>query len=229
MSEQNEIVIARPEVTALQTQVEEMVEEAREIRITNRDEHEVGLTLIKSFREQERQITQHFEPTRKALDTAKKEVLQARDSLVKPIAEARGVIDGKAQGYESEQRRIVEEAEAKARAETEAAEAKRIEEAEKALDAGDDEVAEQILEAPAPPVAPVAAPEVAKVSGVSTSTRYSAEIIDKGALIRFVGMFPKWEHLLEPNMPALNRIAVVDKDDMAIPGVKAVSKTVRRA
>lgn len=244
--ETNQIVIAKPDVKSLSEEASGLIVKANEIEVTNRDEHGIALTFIKELRSKEKRIAEHFEPARAALDVAKKEILAARDSLVKPLAAARGIISDKATVYEDEQTRIAEEvarklrieaeeAERKIRLEAEKAEKERLAALEKAVDEDDEEKFDELIDAPAPeppaPVAPVpiVTPDVAQVQGISIRKMYSAEITNKMALIEYVATHPEWKGFLEPNMPVLNKLAATQKDELSIPGVKAVSKTVRTA
>ncbi len=237
----NEIIIARPETEMIEAEVLTAIEQADEVQITTAIEHGTALELIKALRDREKRITEHFEPSRKALDVAKKEVLAARDTLIKPLEAARGVLSGKAVTYQQEQERIAAEAQRKAdeeariareKAEAEAAEkeAARLAALEEAIEEGDEEKAEEILEAEPEPVeeiapVPIIAPALAQVKGAGTRTTWKAEVVDFMQLVNYVAANPEWEFLLEPSMPGLNRIAVSQKDKMDVPGVKAVSST----
>ncbi len=238
----NEIIIARPDTAVLQTDVETAIAVAEAVQVTTAPEHGSALEMIRDLRDREKAITEHFEPSRKALDAAKKEVLAARDSLVKPLEAARGVLGGKAVEYSQEQERIRAEAQRKADeeariarekadAEAKAAEDKRLAALEEAIKEEDEKKAEEIMEAEPEPVeeiAPVevAAPALAQVKGAGTRTTWSAEVIDLTALITYVSMnIGARCVLLQPYMKELNRIAVRDKDRFDIPGVKAVPST----
>ncbi len=215
----NDIVIAKPDTTTLEQEAASVIERAQDLQITNQDEHAIALVTIKSLRNQEKAIAAHFEPVRKAADAAKKEVLRARDALVKPLAAARGVLSDKAMMYAQEQEQIRLEAQRKADEEARIAQEKADAEAK----------AEEILEADPEPVEEIV-PEkveskVAEVEGTSTRTTWSAEVVDKFALIRFVDEVSGYDHLLEPCMKELNKLAVAQKDMLDIPGVKAVPKT----
>ena len=71
------------------------------------------------------------------------------------------------------------------------------------------------------------APQVATVEGVSSMTRWSAEVTDLIELVKYVAAHPEWLSLLEPAMPNLNRLAVAQRQALSIPGVRAISRTVR--
>ena len=221
----NKIVITRPETETLEREARAVIVRAEEIQITTADEHGVALDMIKALREREKRIAEHFEPSRKALDSAKKEILAARDSLVKPLAEARGVLSDKAVTYQQEQERIAREAQAKADAEARKKEEERLAAIKEAEAWSDDEEVERIQTTVAAPPVKAAPPAVAKVSGASSRTTWHAEVVDVGTLINHIAGNPDLHFLVEPNMKALNRIAVAEKENMAIPGVKAVPST----
>lgn len=222
------IVIARPDPSALVREFSPLAERARALVVSDQDSHATALESIKALRGVEKKLEEHYEPTRKALDTAKKELLRARDSMIAPFAEARGIVDRAASEYEREQRRLAEQAEREAREKARREEEERqLRDAIAAEEAGDTQQAEAILEQPVEvPVVRVEAP-VAKVAGVSARETWAAEITDKLALIRHVAAHPDLVGLLEANMPALNQQARSLKGEMRIPGVRAVATTVR--
>jgi hypothetical protein len=66
------------------------------------------------------------------------------------------------------------------------------------------------------------------VEGVSTATRYRAEVVDLLALVRYVAANPHMVNLLVANGPALNAQARSLREAMQLPGVKVVKETDRR-
>jgi hypothetical protein len=92
---------------------------------------------------------------------------------------------------------------------------------------GDSAAAEAILAEPVSAPIVTVAPQVAKVDGVSSTTRWSAEVMDLMMLVRYVAAHPEWVSLLEANMPNLNRLAISQHEALSIPGVRAVKTTVR--
>ena len=109
-----------------------------------------------------------------------------------------------------------------------AAAAKALREEAKAVKAEAAAEAEAIRSEPI--VAPMVhvAPQVAEVKGVSTKSTWSAEVTDKAALIRHVAARldsdPGIASLLDPAMPALNRLAVSQRAELRVGGVRAVEK-----
>lgn len=224
------IQIESPGPPAIVQELAPVVQEAKSFSVGNVESHATALERIKILRNGERAITEYFEPSRKAADAAKKEVLAARDGLIGPFAEARGIYDRKAQEYEAEERRKADEEarrlQDKARREEEE---RKLAEAEEAEKAGDKELRDRILEEPVEVPVVAVAPAVAQVQGVTTRTLWSADVFNLRMLIEFVAKHPEWDTLLEPHLPNLNRLAVSQQEAMRIPGVRAVSTISRTA
>jgi uncharacterized membrane-anchored protein YhcB (DUF1043 family) len=198
--------------------------------IDSRETHLQAQVNYKTLRMTIRRVTEHYEPTRKALELAKKELLAARDQIVEPIAAAAEVLNGKIGSYEQaelrrvdEQRRIAEEAAQKALLED------RLRRAAEADAAGELEKADAIMEAPAPEVLTVEPrAEVAKISGVSARTVWHAEVYNFEALVRYVAEQGSLVlNLVEPNLAVLNAMAREHKERFDLPGVRAASDIIR--
>ena len=227
------IVIARPNAGAIESEFGSVRERAYALVIESREGHEAGLEAFKLLRLAIKKIDEHHEPTRAALEKAKKEILAARDRMRAPFEDALRIVGVKITRYEALARR-----EALMRAEDER---KSREEAERAIvkesiaaeEAGDSERAAEIITRPIetpPPMAPVA--EVAKVAGVSERQIYRAEVVSLEELIRYVaanlnGAEPGGGALLLANSVELNTRARAAKESLVIPGVRVVVETVR--
>ena len=223
-----DIIITTPDGAGIAAEMSPIVAQSRALTVTDTDSHAAALTAIKALKGAEKRIELYFEPSRQALDAAKKEVLKARDGLIAPLTEARYVVDYKAMMFEAEQQRIALEQERVLREQARKEEEDRIvAEAVFAESEGDTQAAEAILSAPVVIATVSVAPAVAEVAGVSTTTRWSAEVTDKMALIKYVAAHPEWASLLDANAPNLNRLAVSVKSALSIPGVKAVSTVSR--
>jgi hypothetical protein len=129
--------------------------------------------------------------------------------------------------YVEEQRRIEREEQRRLEAEARRqAEEEQLAAAIAAEDAGASaaEVEAIVNEAPVQAPMPVATPRVHRVAGVSTTTTYGAECIDKVALCRHV-IATRQYHLIEPNGPALNKLAQAQRDSFNVPGCRVVKKS----
>jgi chromosome segregation ATPase len=74
-------------------------------------------------------------------------------------------------------------------------------------------------------VAPVVQTEAPKIAGLSSREVWSAEVTDIKALCRAVADGMVSVNAVEANMSYLNKLAKMDKDQMSIPGAKAVKET----
>ncbi len=222
------ITIEKPAPPAVVAELSPMVTVAQEYQVVDVATNTVALERIKSLRDGERQIRDYFEPARKAADSAKKEILAARDGLIGPIQQARMIYDRTADHYEQEQRAIALEEERRLQQIIRKQEEERqLQDAIAAEEAGDTAGANAILEEKVEAPIIAVAPQVAAVKGVSKTTRWSAEVVDKLALVNYVSSHPEWVSLLDANMPNLNRLAVSQHEALTIPGVRAVSTSTR--
>lgn len=225
----SEIVLVKPDDTAMRSEMAPVLTAAQELEVTNKISHADGQSLLAGVSRMGKRVVELFAEPKKAAHKAHRAVCEAEGKLLNPLKEARNLISRKCGEYEAEQRRIAEkkrrELEAQARKQEED---RRLAEAIAAEEAGDTATAEAILEEPPPP-APVISvePEVAKVDGVSSQTRWRAEVTDKVALIKHVAAHPEWATLLDPNMPNLNQMARGAREGLQIPGVRAVSETTK--
>lgn len=222
------ITIEKPAPPSIVAELAPVVQAAKVFTIDSIEAHGAALDRIKRLRLGERAIEDHFARAKKAASDAHRQLVASIAALTGPLAEARGIYDRAAAAFEQEQKRIAEEESRRLQ------ELARQQEEERALmdaveaeSAGDAAGAEAILAQPvAVPVVHVA-PQVATVAGVSSRMTWSAEVTDLVALVKYVAAHPEWISLLEPSMPNLNRLAVAQRQALSIPGVKAVSKTVR--
>lgn len=222
------IQIEKPGPPAVVAELSPIVKAALKFEVVDVASHGIALERHKTCVNAKRAITEHFEPARKAADSAKKEVLALRDGFIGPISEAGRVYDRKAGEHErAEEAKALEEERRLQEIARKEEEDRQINAAIDAEAVGDDAAAAEIMdETPEVPVITVA-PQVAKVEGSSKRKTWSAEVTDLQQLVRYVSTHPEWISLLEPAMPNLNRMAVSQREALRIPGVRAVSKSVR--
>jgi hypothetical protein len=124
----------------------------------------------------------------------------------------------------AEAAQIQREAEAAAAAGKEEEAARLNAQAESRVEQGAAEVAtlqmtSQLVTAPM-----TAAPR--KAAGVSSRKVWKAEVNDKLAFIQFIAAHPEYLELVEPNMPAVNKIALALKANCPIKGVRVFEDSV---
>lgn len=224
----NTITLSTPDTEQMQTQVIPFARDANGLAVVNQQSHAAGLSLIARIASVEREVVDLFAEPKRAAHAAHKAITEAEKKLLTPLQSARSLISGKCDTYEREQRRLAQAEQARLEREArEREEQKRLEDSVLAQEAGEADEAQAILESPVIVPAVHVAPAVAEVEGVGTQTRWSAEVTNLHELIVFVAAHPEWVSLLEPSMPSLNRLAVTQRQNMNIPGVRAVPKTIR--
>lgn len=180
-------------------------------------------TYLRGIAGMKQKINEFCAPNIKRWHDGHKQAIADRDVLLRPVEEAKAIIDDKIRKYrawEREEARKVQEAQALvARAE---AEAQREAEAQALEDAGETEAADMVKTAPI--VLPnVKAPAPVKLEGTHIRTNWSAEITNKLELIAFVAANPVFSHLLDVSMKEANKLAKAQKENMMIPGLRSVS------
>lgn len=180
------------------------------------DELKTIKAKYKLLEDQRKAITQ-------PMDAAKKQVMDLFRKPLEMLEQAEGIIKRTMLAYQNEQRRLQAEAQRKID-EAAAAERQRMAEQAKAAEQTGDTAGAVALQAAADMVvAPTVKMEPAKVSGISTTVRWSAEITDKIAFLQHALAHPEFMEAIDINMKPLNQMAVALKDKLNIPGVKAVS------
>jgi hypothetical protein len=217
-----------PEEQEVQQSLAPILEEARGIVVQTKEQHAAALEIIKRCGQTEKQVLGLFAKPKGDSHTAWKSIVAAEKSLLAPLREAKRLAGDKCSEFEREQERIrLEEQRLLEEAARKAEEERVLAEAAAAQDAGDYELAEQIVsEDIEVPVVKVEA-KTAHVDGVSSRTLWSAEVTDKVALLEFVLANRQFANLIEPNTSALNALARSLKAEFKIPGVRAISKTSR--
>lgn len=217
------IQLVTPDAAAIEADLAPVVAIARDITITDAPSHEEALMYLTEIARRDKFVKDIFaDPKKKAFD-AHRAITALEARLLEPLKQARIAVNVKIVQYEDAER---------ARAEAEAArlaeEARQREEERQLMDASLAEDAGRPIEAAeimaAPVVAPVVEvrPETAKVAGVTTATRYRAEVTDLMALIKHVGAHPEHVNLLAANGPALNALARSLREAMSVPGVRVI-------
>ena len=226
MSETTVALVPRPDATAIASEANQYVEAAQALTVKT-DESRVGaLITAKALRSMSRKITEHFEPSRKALDGAKKEILAARDALTKPLDAAVELIDQKCQAFERIEREKAEVERRRLEAEALAAQ-ERQRELDAAMADTEEEAEDALTEALPPPVVFVP-PPVAKVAGVSESYTWDVEVDDKAAFLAAITANAMLHYLADPNMVSLKSLCRQKDGDLGIAGVRTFKVAHRR-
>ena len=211
--------------SALQDQAREIAVAAKDFKITSESHYVESASRLQGIKALMKEIDKTFdENIKRAFDTHKGLVATKR-SLQNPLEDAERRIKQAVLGYQQEQERIRREAEAKAQEEARK-ERERLEaQAAKAAEKGKSEKAEALQAQAAAVVAPILAPTLPKIAGLSTRITYRAEVVGKLELVKAVvaGLVPL--NALDPNMTFLNNQARVLKEDLIYPGVRVIQES----
>jgi hypothetical protein len=166
----------------------------------------------------------------KAYD-AHKEALTQKKRVTDPLMQAETILKRGIGAYLAAERKRVEDEQRVLREqrEREAAEQREreIEEAE-AMAAPIEEV-RAIIERPLRVAPVIVTTQAPRVSGISASETWKAEVTDLLALVKYAAAHPNFVGLLAPNTTAIGAMARSLKSTMNIPGVKIWSETGVRA
>lgn len=207
---------------------QQIVLKAKNLQVVDQPSYDEAAHALNTAGFLEKRIADHYEPMRVATKAAYDTVLAAKKMDLEPVLEVKAILSKATARYSLEQERIrqaeqarldrlaVKEAEAKRKAEIEAA---RLAGASKA------EIKE-IKMAPVEVVSPTIDPTHTQSRLVSKPIEaWHAEVMgDEGLLflVKAVAEGKVYKNLIQPNMVALNQMARTFKDKLDVPGVKAV-------
>ena len=220
------ITIEQPDPAAIEAENFDLVARAEQMEVTDAASHGAAILYLVDLKRADKSVCDRIDPIIANAYRTHKSLTALKSQVLRPIELARATITGKKSTYEQRER---------ARAEAERVERERelrkIEEEARlaaacaAEAAGRTVQAECIINAPViiKPVA--AAPQLAKVSGVSQRTTYKANVTDKWALIQHVAQHPELAYLLDAAMKHIDAIARDQKDKFSLPGAELVVET----
>lgn len=218
------ITVNRPSEVPIRARTGPLELEAASVSIVDKASHEAALDVLRRLNGIEKWIRDEvYKAPKKLMHDAHKEMCRAEESMLAPIVKAKALLSSRITTYTAAERRRAEEEAAKRQAEErKAAEARQLQEAVAADNAGDAALADDILNAE--PDIPLVIPEAQIAESDGERETWSAELVSMEALVRHVLETQQWE-LLEPNMKNLNALARALKKAMRIPGVRSVPKT----
>lgn len=231
----NDPNVKEQEVKRMESTALSWPDRARSIVVTDQESYDAAAELVVEIATLEKQIVDHHKPIKETAYAAHRAACAAEKKLLDPLTEAKSVLKRALVAWTQEQERLRREAEAKLLAEQQKAdeEAKLALAIEAEAAGAAEETVQEILAAPTVVMPrPVAPPTFQQASGISTSQKWKAEVVNIRDLCRAVADGRVSPELVQPNMTALNGMARAMKSTMNIPGVRAVtdmSMSVRRA
>lgn len=217
-------IAEKPEVKALAQQAEDMLASATSFKVSTPDDYSLAADRLKAVKARQHQLKTLRESITKPMLAA---LEAARDLFRRPeslLERAEGMLKQAMSAYDEEQDRQRREAQRKL---DEAAERERrrlAQQAERAAAKGNSEKAAELQERAAMTVAPIAVQGRPEVSGISRRETWTAEVLDKRALVRGVaeGVVPL--AAIDANQKFLNGQARALRSELRYPGVRAVPK-----
>jgi len=224
-----------------------IVPEARVLKVVDEQTKELGGLLFNQINQALEQIGEVFNPmveaameTKRKAEAARKAIVMQKERFEAPWNEAKIYVTRQLTAYKEAQDRKREEEEGRLREEAMKAEAERRKKAEEEaakraaeLEAsGAKEEARAIIqeaieenEAPFQPYIPPPETPKTEISGGNFRVTWSAKVVNLKALCLAIGTGKASVNLVEPNIPALNKMAIALHENLNIPGVEAVKET----
>lgn len=185
--------------------------------------YEMAADELKTIKGQYNALEEKRKAITAPMDAAKRQVMDLFRKPLEALEQAESLIKRTMLTYQQEQRRLEAEAQRKLNEAAEAERQRMAEQAKTAEESGDVAAAVALQSASEMVVAPVVQIAPAKVSGIRTTVRWSAEVTDKVAYLKHVLEHPELIDTVEISMKPLNQMATALKDKMSIPGIRAVS------
>lgn len=198
--------------------------QAQQAKVSSPQEYELAALELKRIADLERKVEAERKKMKEPVLAAGKAIDAFFSKPLEALADAKSMHKRAILTYQTEQERIRREEEARVQKAQREEQERLAREAEEAEKAGDQVTANAIIEqAAAMPAAIVPATVLPSVRGVTTRTTWTAELVDKMALIKAVADGKVPPVALEVNMTFLRQQAVSLKEAFSIPGAKAVS------
>ena len=216
--------------TALGKRAEAMLGQAKELTVSTPDDYEYAAAALLSIANVLRDVKELLDPVCKAAHEAHRVATGQRAEITQPLETAEQLLKGKMLVWQREQDRLARleqarlqrEAEERAKAALQAAQAE-------AAQRGADEHEIRSIETATPPPAPIARIATPKVAGVSTAEQYTAQIERLDLFLKSQIELAGFGLLAHPNVVAeLDRLLAAQartaKLTMSVPGVRVWDK-----
>lgn len=201
-----------------------ILETARSFVIDSPIMYEMAGDELKTIKAKTKELEERRKAITGPMDKAKKEVMDLFRKPLEALEQAESAIKKTMLSYTTEQRRIAEEAQRKADQAARAERERMEQQAKDAEQSGDVATAMALQSASTMVVAQTIDTQPAKVSGISTTKRWSAEVTDKVAYLKYLLENPELiDDRIDINMKPLNQMAVALKENFSVPGVRAIA------
>lgn len=212
-----------PEVSVAAKRLRAMSDKVHSLEVVDEDSYREAANYLESVDAITKVIESITEEFRKPAYDYYKKVLATKKSLVEPGEEAKKYLRAQMTSYVQEQERIRREEEERLRIEAQKeAEAKAEAELEAALEKGDEVAAELAIEKASAPQEVETEDLTPQVEGVSYRSTWKASLTSIRDLCKAVANGEAPERLVQLNTSEANGMARALKDEMKVPGLKAV-------
>lgn len=199
-------------------------ERAQAITISNQESYDAAVELARAVKGLRGEAEAHHRPMIAAAYASHQASLAGLRKIDDPLARAEAMIKSKLATWTMQQECIrqaeaerVRQVEAKRQAE----ELERELEAIEAAGAAPAEVAAIIQEAERTVVVtPILPPTYARAAGITSTKKWSANVVDMAAFVKFITGNTQYLSLLTVNQSALNQQAKISQNRLNIPGVQ---------
>jgi hypothetical protein len=204
-----------------------IIEKMGGLVISDQESYDLALQYRSELQGYLERVEAFFEPMRVKAHEAYKEILNKKAEVVKP---AKVHLDGLnasigifLQSQREKQRKLQEAEQERLNA---LAEKQHEREIKKLQKKGYDPESIEMMSQQAV-VAPVAEVKpILEQGGISTREQWQGEVVDMMALIKFISKNKRYQHLLQVDQAELNKLARSMRQNLDLPGVNVISKTV---
>lgn len=188
-----------------------------------------GASILTTIAGRRKAIEEFFEPLVKAANAAHKALTSKRAAVLAQLEAPERLLRNRLASYQQEQerQRLTLQGQALEAARQEA-ERQKYAAAEAAMDKGELERAERILDGPAPMVAPAVVEQPEALNGVSFTENWTAEVDDLATLVAAVAAGRVQLPAVMADMKVLNQMARSLKSAFNVPGCHVVCQKVAR-
>ncbi len=218
------VVLNTEEIEALSTDV---IQGADALVIRGEDDLKLASFILGGIKDLLAEAERLFRPNINRWHLGHRAALEEMNQFIGPLVATQRKVKVMVSDHHNEIRLAAERARRKAEAEARAREEEqRLAAAVQLEDAGHEEAADALLEAPPAPIAKpmISTPPPPKVAGMTASPKYTAEVVDKDALLAWVLATRSFD-LVKIDQTILNAYARAGKEEFDIPGCKLIVGT----
>jgi len=211
----------KEQAIALRKNLSEVSNLVADLEIQNEHDLKEAANIGKAIKAYQKSVSEFWGPLVENAHSTWKSLTAKRNEFLNPAKDLEASVKKKIAEFDRKMRLQAEEERRKAlEQETKAAEARRLADLAELEESGLVDEAASLAEQPLD-VAPIQKIEAPKAEGVHTRENWTAEVIDFQKLIEFCAENPRWNYLLAPKGPELNKLAKAQKKAFDIPGVEA--------